>query len=49
MSTIATTTPAAATAAPANLGRRTLAAPIDLLVVGAMFFAFAATTGLPLL
>jgi uncharacterized RDD family membrane protein YckC len=45
MSTIATATPPAATAAPADLGRRTLAALIDLLVVGAMFFAFAATTG----
>ena len=45
MSTIATTTPPAATAAPADLGRRTLAALIDLLVVGAMFFAFAATIG----
>ena len=45
MSTIATTTAAAATAAPADLGRRTLAALIDLLVVGAMFFAFAATIG----
>ena len=45
MSTIATTTAAAATAAPADLGRRTLAALVDLLVVGAMFFAFAATIG----
>ena len=45
MSTIATTTSPAATAAPADLGRRTLAALADLLVVGAMFFAFAATIG----
>jgi uncharacterized RDD family membrane protein YckC len=45
MSTVATTTAAVATAAPADLGRRTLAALIDLLVVGAMFFAFAATIG----
>jgi len=45
MSVIATTTPPAATAAPADLGPRTLAALIDLLVVGAMFFAFAATIG----
>jgi uncharacterized RDD family membrane protein YckC len=45
MSTIATTTAPAATAAPADLGRRTLAALIDLLVVSAMFFAFAATIG----
>jgi uncharacterized RDD family membrane protein YckC len=45
MSTIATTTSPAATAAPADLGRRTLAALVDLLVVGAMFFAFAATIG----
>jgi uncharacterized RDD family membrane protein YckC len=45
MSTIATSIAPAATAAPADLGRRTLAALIDLLGVGAMFFAFAATTG----
>jgi uncharacterized RDD family membrane protein YckC len=45
MSTIATTAAPAATAAPADLGRRTLAALIDLLVVGAMFFALAATIG----
>ena len=45
MSTIAATTAAAASAAPADIGRRTLAALIDLLVVIAMFFAFAATIG----
>ena len=45
MSTIATIAAPAATAAPADLGRRTLAALIDLLVVGAMFFALAATIG----
>jgi uncharacterized RDD family membrane protein YckC len=45
MSTVATATAPAATAAPADLGRRTLAALIDLLVVGAMFVAFAATIG----
>ena len=45
MSMIAAATPRAASAAPADLGRRTLAALIDLLVVGAMFFAFAATIG----
>ena len=42
MSTIATTTAPAATA---DLGRRTLAALVDLLVVSAMFFSFAATIG----